>query len=362
MKIGARVLKTGLAITLSIYISMLLIPENSAALAAIAAVTTTAPSVKKSFEMFNQRILANVIGGVVAVGVQMTLGSTPISAGIGSILLITVLNTLKLADVLVLAVITLVAIMSSYSNEPIYLSAIYRVLETFIGVAVSFLINMLIHPPKYELRFNQAVMDMSNELIVILRASLRKNIDFTILGKDIAWANNSLTEIDSLYDLLHDELIISKHERVKRARRLVVLRHFITTIRSMVHLLEVIHKNDHVFKTFPVSFRSVIRNRLEILLDGHEQITLKFHGRVPVDAVQFIEVTPEYREKYIREFYKQTLMEIGEDDIYESEVNGVIHIMSAIYRYEEDLRSLNRIVTIYRRENQEPVIYTREEA
>ena len=361
MKIGARVLKTGLAITLSIYLSTLIIPENSAALAAIAAVTTTAPSVKKSFEMFKQRILANIIGGVVAVIMQLSLGSSPVSAGIGSILLITVLNALKLSDVLTLAVITLVAIMSSITDDPIYISAGYRVLETLIGVTVSFLINMIIHPPKYEQRFHQSIMDTCNELIVILRASLRKNIDFTIMGKDIEWANKSMAEIDSLYDLLHDELILSKQRRVERARRLVVLRHFTSTLRSMVALIDVIHKNDHVFKTFPVSFRSVIRKRLDILLDGHEQIILKFHGRVPVEAVQFIEVTPEYRSNYIKEFYKQTLLEIDQDDIYESEVNGVIHIMSAIYRYEEVLRTLNRIITIYRKEHQEPIIYTRED-
>lgn len=359
MRIGARVLKTGLAITLSIFLSIFLIPENSAVMAAIAAVTTTAPTVKKSFEMFNRRILANIIGGVVAVIALMILGKHPVMVGVAAIFLISILNILNLGDVLTLAVITLVAIMSSDAND-LYLSAFYRVIETIVGVTVSFLVNSLIYPPQYDTKFYDMVVELNNELIVLMRAALRKNIPFTIMEKDLSWAHKSYTELNNLFDMIHEEVIFPKSKRTQIGRKLVIYRHFLATTQACIHLLEMIHKHDHVYKTFPLELQVLVRERLELLLNGHEQILLKFHGRIPADQVNFMTVDKKYRQNYIKKFYQQMLAELDRDeDIYDAEVNGIAHLMSAIYQYEEKIFALNHIMTIYRQRYDQEVTHNK---
>ena len=360
MRIGARVLKTGLAITLSIFISIYIIPDNSAVMAAIAAVTTTGPTVKKSFEMFNRRVLANIIGGVVAVSALMTLGSHPIMVGIAAIFLITLLNVLKLEDVLTLAVITLVAIMSSDANN-LYLSAIYRVVETILGVTVSFLVNSLIYPPQYDSKFYDLVLEINNEIIVLLRAALRKNIPFTIMEKDLSWAHKTFDQLKNLFDMIREEVIFPKSKRYKVARKLVIYRHFLETTKACIQLLEIFHKHDHVYKAFPKHLQLLVRERVELLVNGHEQILLKFHGRVPAEQVKFMKVTPEYRRTYTQQFYEQMQTEINrQDDVYEAEINGIVHIMSSIYNYEEKLFALNHLMTIYRQRYDSTIVYSKE--
>src|SRR5699024_12266009 len=104
-------LNTGLASSLATYLSMLLSPHNSAALAAIAAVTTTMPSVRKSFDMFTRRLVSNIIGGLVGVFMLFAIGSNPVAIGIAAVVTIAVLNALDLSDVLTVAVVTVAVLM-----------------------------------------------------------------------------------------------------------------------------------------------------------------------------------------------------------------------------------------------------------
>lgn len=347
MKIGARVLKTGLAITLSIMISNVVTPDNSPALAAIAAVTTTAPSVRQSFEQFQRRVLSNTIGAIIGVIMTLFVGNSPLATGVAVILLIALLNKLKLSDVLTLAAITLVVVMS-YSEHDLLVSSVFRVVETLIGVTISTLVNILIYPPKYDERFFTDSVKTSSEIIMLARAALRKNISFPVMEKDLNKIHQKFTELTSLYELIKSEIIFSEKDRMRFARKLVAYRNILKSIRAIIQLEDVLHQNDLVFKTFPDELRTMIRERVETLLNGHEQILLKFEGKIPPSEVKFLEVTPEYRSEYVKQFYRQSRLEIDREDVYEAEINGIAHIMSAIYAYEEALFKMNKIITIYK--------------
>lgn len=350
MKIGARVLKTGLSITLSIIFSMWLIPDNSASLAAIAAVSTTAPSVKKSMDMFIRRLGANTIGGIVAVLMAYTIGTHPVATGLACIILIALLNYLKWGDVLTLAVITCAAVMvMGNHNDSILPIATYRVLETFIGVTVSFGINSLVYPPRYDQKFYDSLTILANEIIILLRASLRSNISFSIMHKDIVWARKEMQNVQSLFGLIKNEIIFTKKERMVIARRLVIYRHMIRATQASIELLASIHNNEHIFATFPHNLRLMIRERVEILLAANEQILMKFSGRVSAEHVNFMTVPPQYREEYVQNFFNQALVVLDSDELVDEEMYGIIHIMSSIYSYEEAIYKLNNIISIYSR-------------
>lgn len=347
MKIGARVLKTGLAITLSIYASILLFPDSSGALAGIAASLSTQPSVKKSFETFISRVVANSIGGLLAVLMIYAIGNSPIAIGVSAVLAIAVLNGLKLSDVIPLTIVTIVVIMLSTDTDYI-MTAFARVIETVIGVSISFVINLLIHPPKHDAQFFKTLETVTSEVLLLLRATLRKNTDFSILHRDLQWAKKQMSQFNTLFRLISEEWIISKSERVARARKLVIYRHMGRTTQSAIDLLDALHKYSHIYYDFPDEFRTIFRERLETLFTAHEQIIMKFYGKVPPEAVNYMEMNREYREDYLNMFFTEARHQEDVKEHHQFEANGVTHIMAASFTYEEKLTNLNRLVRNYK--------------
>lgn len=347
MKIGARVLKTGLSITLSVVISLLLIPDNSPVLAGIAAITTTQPSVKQSFDSLSKRVIGNTIGGIVAVLMTMIFGRNPIIVGLAAIVTLAILNWLKLSEVINLSIITLVAVMLNPSENFIMI-AVYRVLETIIGVVVSFLVNWLIAPPHYDKTFYNDLVQSTLSILVLIRATLRKNLNFSVVDRDLAEAREQLKRSAVVYSLLGDEFSLNREVRFTKARRLVIYKHMLASSEQALNLLTVLHGNEHLFLKFEKDLQQLILQRLETLLSGHEQILLKFNGRVLSDEVNFIKGNHKYRTNYLNSFFKQAKTVLEDEEGYGTDVNGVIHIMSALYNYEEELLKLNSLIRSYR--------------
>lgn len=347
MKIGARVFKTGLAVTLSIIISYFIIPDNSPSLAAIAAVTTLMPSVRRSVDMFQRRVLANLIGGVVAVLVLSVVGSNALTIGLTVILTIAVLNSLKLSDVLSLACITAIIVMLSEPSQ-YHIIAIYRVLETIVGVIVAFLVNTLILPPRHDTLFYSTLSSLSNEILMFIRATLRKNTTYSILHRDLKWANKELAKVRDLFDLMHNEVIFSRKHQYVQARRLVIYRQMLLTTQALVQLLEALHQNDAIFLSFPDELRIRLRERLEVLMTGHEQILMKFSGRVSASEVRYIRPQQDFKLQFLDDFYHMAREIILAQDLTEHDSHGVIHLLSMTYQYEDALTRLNELIRIYK--------------
>lgn len=347
MKIGARVLKTGIAIALSIYASLILLPGSTGALAGIAAGISTQPSVKKSFETFILRVFANTIGGITAVVMVFAIGNSPIAIGVTAIVTIAILNSVKLGDVISLTIVTSTVIMLSNTDDYI-ITAVLRVSETFLGVLISFLINWLIHPPKHDAQFFKILESTTNESLMLLRATLRKNTDFSIMNRDLKWLNRQMTQFSSLFELMRQEWIFSKKQRNEQARRLVIYRYMGKTTQAAIDLLHALHQGNQVYDDFPEEFLYLYRERIEILLTAHEQIIMKFYGKVPPEEVNYMAMNFEHRDEYLNMFFEQVrvIEQMKEKHLFEG--NSVIHIMSASFRYEEHLDNLNRLIRTYK--------------
>lgn len=189
---------------------------------------------------------------------------------------------------------------------------------------------------------------MTSEVLLLLRATLRKNTDFSILHRDLQWAKKQLSQFNSLFQLISEEWIISKSERVARARKLVIYRHMGRTTSSAIELLDTLHKYSHIYHDFPDEFRVIFRERLETLITAHEQIIMKFYGKVPPEAVNYMEMNRENREDYLSMFFSEAQKQEEVKEHHQFEANGVTHIMAASFKYEENLTNLNRLVRNYK--------------
>ncbi|MGP6140283.1 MULTISPECIES: FUSC family protein [unclassified Jeotgalibaca] len=349
MKLGARAFKTGLAVTLSIILAQL-IATDAGVIAGISAVPSTQPSVAKSYQTMRNRLVANAIGGFLAALISTTIGTNVIIIGLATVLLIAILNYLKLGDVISLAAITMIVIMLNESGS-LYSVAAIRVAETFIGVIIAFLVNTFIHPPKYGEKLYHIIDYATSEFLVWIRSSLRKNTNFSIMDKDLKWARAQLTRMDYFFELLQESRLPFTRYKLDERKQLVIYRRMIKTTRAAYNVLSVMHEYENSFFNFPQSMRVTIRERMETLMTGHEQIMLKFSGRVAPEQVQFFEANKEERKLLLDNFFKHAQEQSNVTDFVHQKGYSGIHLMSAILEYEDELIRFNKAVTNFRQSN-----------
>ncbi|MEH7495811.1 FUSC family protein, partial [Neobacillus niacini] len=148
MKLGPRVIKTGIAVTFALYICSILNLE-SAVFAGIAAIFTIQPSIYRTWKQIWNQAQTNIIGAIFAFLGLYFLGNDPFSIGLVIILLISISLKLKMAETISLTVVTVLAIMSAPGDED-WFFALNRFIVTFIGMATALLVNIFVYPPNYK--------------------------------------------------------------------------------------------------------------------------------------------------------------------------------------------------------------------
>lgn len=365
MKIGARTLKTGIAIFLTMFITSLFEIEETTTLATIAAVTAMQNSSRRSLETTSKRIIANTIGGLVALAALYFFGQNYFIIAATSIVLIGILHEMKLDSVITLAVITQVIIMLSDGDDYVYV-AISRVVATIIGVVVGFFVNELIMRPQYDERFFSLLVVMTDEIAKLIRSTLRKNIPHKRLKEDIAglWANYG--QLARYIDFIKGDIVIAltpnkmRHKLYSKTRKLVVYRQFLRATQAGTRLIETFHANTDILNHFPEDLRIIIRERLETLTSAHEQILWKFSGRIGAEDVNFADYKRPMREKFLSRFFEVTNSEefLNEDEYNDS--NSAIFIMAAIFKYEQEINHLNTLVRSYKTFHQDSDVQVEE--
>lgn len=349
MKIGARTIKSGIAIALALIIPPLLHIPDGSVLAGISAIMALQPSTKRSYIQMKNRIIGNTIGGIVATVFTLLLGNHFFVVGFACTILIAILHQLKLDSVIGNAVVTTIVIMFADADAFIP-AAILRVTATFIGVIIAFLVNQLVFPPKYEEKLYHLLDFVTSEIMKWLRASVRKNTQFDLLKKDLNWIHSEIVRVENYFTFMKEEgtPFLKQKDKVIRSRRLVIYRQLIQTTKMAYRLASTLQASENVFNHFSDDLRILIRERVEVLLTAHEQIILKFNGRVNPEDVNFIAYKADLRKEFMTTFFNEARLDAYLQDDY-GDSNSVIHIMSDILVYEENLILLNRVVSSYRK-------------
>lgn len=348
MKIGARTFKTSIAVFLALLIPSLLGMYDAASLAGISVVASMQPSVKKSYITLRDRLVANSIGGLVAVIMAIGFGTSFIVISFATAILIALLHQIRLNNVIGLSTMTLIIIMLSTDGD-ILSNALIRVLATFIGVGVAFLVNRLILPPNYEEKLFHITNGVTDDITRFMRVNLRKNSQYSLMRTDLESIEKSIKEMKRLLGYLLDgewhPFGNKKEQSFKRL--LVVYRQFIRTTEAAYFLVRTLHESEHVYNHFPDELRILLRERLEILMSAHEQIILKWNGRVLPKEVNFMAYKSDLRKTFMRSFFNEASLESYLQNDY-GQSNTVIHLMSSVLEYEEQLQHLNKLVSSYK--------------
>ncbi|MGL6008011.1 MAG: FUSC family protein [Culicoidibacterales bacterium] len=196
-----RVIKTSLSVFLAATLAGVL-GFDSTFFAGLGAVKSMGFSIQESFETMKNQIIANAAAVLVSIIIAFTIGLSPFSAGIGIFIVINLLNYFKLKGTYVMAGITLCSMILVSDTTMTVLQRSYdRFTLMTIGLLVSFLVNIFIFRPNYQMKVDE-----------YLQSLVKKTNQFFDIAQTGTLNQNLLQNIKSEYQLLKRYVFAAKSD------------------------------------------------------------------------------------------------------------------------------------------------------
>lgn len=345
MKLGARIVKTGVAIVLALYLAELLgLPQT--VFAGIAAIFAIQPSIYRSYLRILEQIQGNLIGAAIAITFVLVFGHQLVVIGLAAVMIILIMNKLKLEASISMALVMMIAIMEIRDAE--FLTyALLRFSTVLTGVLSAFVVNLLFMPPKYETKLFNSIHLAQDEIIRWTRLVGRQASDHISTKKALTNAKDRLTQVEQTFLLYKEERSYFKRSSRAKRRKLVIYRQMIATSKSGYDALKKLHQYENELIDLPEHFRLMVQDRLDSLLTYHEQLHLKFVGKLKTENMS-TDSSEEYIQRHeVMEIFAKEIALTKESEEFSS--YHLLHILSAILNYEEQLEHLDKLIVSIRR-------------
>ncbi|MBM7650582.1 FUSC family protein [Neobacillus cucumis] len=342
MKLGARILKTGIAIALSLFLGQVL-HSPSPVFAGIAAIFAIQPTIYRSYLTIIEQIQGNIIGALFAVIFVLLLGNHIIVIGLAAIVVISLNLKLKLENTIGLSLVTLISIMETQSGNFIQFAGI-RFSTIMIGVFSAFLVNLIFMPPRYETKLYFKIVQTTEEIIKWIRLSTRHDYDHQLLKTDIKIFKESIHSMEQLYTMYKEERSYFKKVKLEKSRKLVIYRQLNVTAKKALDTLKRLHRFENELLQLPETFKQSIQDQLDSLIYHHEQVLLRFIGKIPTPPSN-VKETNCINKKELFDFYLKHVRENdGQDNphLYHS-----MQIIATIIDYGEQVEHLDTLITSF---------------
>lgn len=199
-KIGMRTIKTALAVSLTILISQRF-NFKSPFFAGIAAIIAMQTSVSESFTMGKNRMYGTILGGTVALLFSYFAPENVFSIGIGVLIIIYACTLFGWEKSVQLSTIVFLSIILNYEEGSRLSYALYRTLDTLIGLIIGTLINYFILPPKAEDKMEETIHNMYLEFKAIIESIIWHDGSSSLEN-----LKNYLTDVEKNYNLLKKDI------------------------------------------------------------------------------------------------------------------------------------------------------------
>lgn len=346
MKLGARIIKTGVAIVFAFYLAQWLgLP--SPIFAGIAAIFALQPSIYRSIKTIIEQIQGNIIGAVIAVIFGTAFGHSYVVTGFTVIVTLLIMMKLKLESSISLALVTVIVIMEFQQGNFIEF-AILRFATVMTGVIAAFIINLIFLPPKYESRLFASIKYLQTDIIKWIRLAVRQASEHTSTKQSLRRLREQLQRVDFLYKLYKEERGYTKKARNKKHRKLVVYRQMLTTMTKSIEVLNRLHLHENELANLPERFHIMIQGRLDFLLTYHEQLLLKYTGKLKAEHTTWIGEKEFLKRNEVMDIFAQHIVqEHSAETDEEFSSYHLLHILSRILDYEENLEHLDTLITSF---------------
>jgi uncharacterized membrane protein YgaE (UPF0421/DUF939 family) len=339
MKIGARVFKTGLAITLSIYLASLLGFQSPSG-AAVAATFAIQPSVYRSWQSIVENVQGNVIGAFVAVLFLILIGANPILIGIAVIIVIMIHLKLKLNDTIPMSVVTIILMMSGVpSNEGVLVYALTRFLVILCGVLAAFIVNIAFLRPNYEKKLYKLIFNQTTSLFNWVRLSLQHTPERSTLKNELRHMQDTKLQIGQFYLWYREERNYFKKGRYAKHRKIVVFRQMMTTTNKLNDILRLLSQYERLYYDIPEPFKNDIQERIEGLMTLHERVLLRFNHKVRKQAHEHVVKSSfQHKTRLAEGFFNYYEVTRDQDGLQ------LFPLIAAVVEYSQNLEHFDRLV------------------
>lgn len=348
MNIGARIIKTGLSVTLALIIANLL-HMQPAVLSAVAAVIAIQPSIMRSWKYVKEVTVTNIVGALFATLGFYLFGTQPVFIGIIVILTIAVNLKLGLNKSVNLSVLTVIAILTSNLHDSTLSTVVNRFSLVAIGVISSFLINILVLPPKHDQRFYDSIRKLNEKLNTLLRLAPEKEISISTFKQEKNSLDKLYNKTRDLFDLLNEEKRrMWVKDRQLFVRRIVIFRQALKVVQKEISLFEKIEK--HLNKMVDISNKETqeVKDTVNELLQYQETIFLIYEGKIVPKAIT--NKDSKAKRKRIVSKMKCTVNELMKhyDPANEELWWRLFPIVNALIETENELEKLEVLVVNYK--------------
>ncbi|RFU69865.1 aromatic acid exporter family protein [Peribacillus saganii] len=337
MVLGPRVLKTGIAVTIALYICAIF-DLTPAVFAGVAAIFTIQPSIYRSWKQLSDQLLTNTMGAAIALLSIHFLGDNPITIGLIMILVISFSLRMKMESTIPLSLVTVLAIMSAPENESL-LFTLNRFLIILVGIASALLINLLILPPKYKKNYLEKVHSVFQNLSLLLRTAISNELKEKSYQELSQKLRSDIDRLEELYRIFDEERGKMSKLNPLDVREIVVFKQMLKTLQQGEEVLENIE--EHYFQSNANDEEDqLFDHHIEQLIKSHEYFLLKYEGKMK-------EIDDHLENEMMESsaaFFERILEQYPEDK--EGKLRLLI-IASSIVEYSFHLKRLDRLVQQY---------------
>ncbi|AWB44230.1 hypothetical protein DCC85_08385 [Paenibacillus sp. CAA11] len=330
MTFGARMLKTGLAVTLALYASVWL-NFSSPVIAAVAAIFAMQPSIYRSWRYLMDQLQTNTLGAILAMLAGTVFSKEPFAIGLVCILVIMICLKLKMGDTIGITLVTVVAVMEASGQWEF---AVNRFAMSLIGIVSAFLINIIVFPPKPRVQFVVQVKKTFEQLSLLLRTAVSDEMKESVFRNEKRSLEDSINSLGDKYKLMEEDQKKLKTPKFAISRQLVVYKQMLNTLRKGYEVLEAVE--EHYFQAVRTKeLNEIFDEHMEKLIKFHEHVMLKFDHKLKPGIVE-----SKLLERENDAFLRSML------DRYAAQREGVLRlsIVSAVmYDYGHQLERLNRL-------------------
>lgn len=335
--IGPRMLKTGLAVALTIIITAAL-ELDLAVVAVFTSVAAMQPSLMRSVSYVKEVALSTIIGMAFALGGAYTLGLQPLSIGITVILAIAVNIKFGWLKTVNITILTIAIIMLS-GEESINLSYLVdRMSLILIGVLSAFLINALVFPPNHRRLIYDHISKAFEKTSFLLRVIPNKTMKVKELKHKENALKKDIKEISDYLDVIIEEKgRILVRNRLEFMRDIIIFKQMLNVIKLEANLIDSLESKITHIEEISVNQSYLVKKLVAKISEYHENIILTYEGKVIV------------QEEMQKDSFTAMNLTINDliNELQQSEIEKWIEIFpvaSSIVKLMVELEKLDRLI------------------
>jgi uncharacterized membrane protein YgaE (UPF0421/DUF939 family) len=332
LKLGARMLKTGIAVVLALYIGEWL-NLQPVLIIVIAAVFATQPSIFRSYRYFLEQLQANTIGAILGYSGVMLIGNDPIVTGIIVIIVIIISILLKLETSIGLAILTVIIVMEAPEG------AVDRFLLIMLGILISIVVNAAFLPPNHERNLSVLLKHLNERIFLLMRNIVDGEFHENTLKEEKKKIDQDFRKSEEIFDIYREEKTIAPKQRINKPLKLVIYRQMRVVIETEMDLILSFRKGSNKY------YDEQIHESISALTQYHELIFMKFDGKIKTKQ-KHEKNRKVYQE--VEEITQHLLTDYDAKEYSESPYH-LLSVVSLLNELAKELDHLDTLVTSYNR-------------